>query len=102
MYKFQPILKSTIWGGEKIVPYKQIASGQTQVGESWELSGVKGNESVVAGGPEAGTTLPGLIARHGAALLGKRQGQTIHVDAPAGKIAYEILAVSHDSQKEEA
>ena len=49
MYKFQPILKSTIWGGEKIVPYKQIASGQTQVGESWELSGVKGNESVVAG-----------------------------------------------------
>ena len=71
MYKFQPILKSTIWGGEKIVPYKQIASGQTQVGESWELSGVKGNESVVAGGPEAGTTLPGLIAHHGAALLGK-------------------------------
>ena len=70
MYKFQPILKSTIWGGEKIVPYKQIASGQTQVGEAGP-SGVKGNESVVAGGPEAGTTLPGLIARHGAALLGK-------------------------------
>ena len=69
MYKFQPILKSTIWGGEKIVPYKHIASDQKQVGESWELSGVKGNESVVAGGPEAGTTLPGLIARHGAALL---------------------------------
>ena len=63
MYKFQPILKSTIWGGEKIVPYKHIASDQKQVGESWELSGVKGNESVVAGGPEAGTTLPGLIAR---------------------------------------
>ena len=38
----------------------------------------------------------------GAGLLGKRQGQTIHVDAPAGKIAYEILAVSHDSKKEEA
>ena len=39
MYKFQPILKSTIWGGEKIVPYKHIASDQKQVGESWELSG---------------------------------------------------------------
>ena len=71
MYKFKPILKSTIWGGEKIVPYKQIASDQKQVGESWELSGVKGNESVVAEGPEAGTTLPQLIARHGDALLGK-------------------------------
>ena len=44
MYKFQPILKSTIWGGEKIVPYKHIASDQKQVGESWELSGVKGND----------------------------------------------------------
>ena len=71
MYKFKPILKSTIWGGEKIVPYKQIASDQKQVGESWELSGVKGNESAVAEGPGAGTTLPQLIARHGAALLGK-------------------------------
>lgn len=38
----------------------------------------------------------------GAALLGKRQGQTIKVDAPAGQIEYEILGVSHDSTKEEA
>ena len=71
MYKFKPILKSMLWGGEKIIPYKRIVSDQKQVGESWELSGVKGNESVVAEGPEAGTTLPELIARHGAALLGK-------------------------------
>ncbi len=71
MYKFQPILKSLIWGGEKIAPYKGIATDQRNIGESWELSGVKDNESVVAEGPEAGTTLPKLIARHGAALLGK-------------------------------
>ena len=38
----------------------------------------------------------------GAALLGKRQGQTIKVDAPAGMLEYEILNVSHDSTKEEA
>ena len=82
MYKFQPILKSTIWGGEKIVPYKHIASDQKQVGESWELSGVKGSESVVAGGPEAGTTLPGLIARHGAALLGKANAERFGQEFP--------------------
>ena len=35
MYKFQPILKSKIWGGEKIVHYKHIVSHQKQVGESW-------------------------------------------------------------------
>ena len=34
--------------------------------------------------------------------LGKRQGQTIKVNAPAGIIEYEILKVSHDSAKEEA
>ena len=38
----------------------------------------------------------------GSALLGKRQGQTIKVDAPAGMLEYEILNVSHDSTKEEA
>ena len=46
MYKFKPILKSMLWGGEKIIPYKRIVSDQKQVGESWELSGVKGNEWV--------------------------------------------------------
>ncbi|MEG1611194.1 MAG: type I phosphomannose isomerase catalytic subunit [Alistipes sp.] len=68
--KFQPILKSTLWGGEKIVPYKQISSSQAAVGESWELSGVRGNESVVANGDDAGMTLPQLIARERGALVG--------------------------------
>ena len=51
MYKFQPILKSLIWGGEKIAPYKGIGTDQRNIGERWELSGVKENESVVAEGP---------------------------------------------------
>ena len=38
----------------------------------------------------------------GSSLLGKLQGQTIKVNAPAGIIEYEILKVSHDSAKEEA
>lgn len=70
-FKFKPILKSTLWGGEKIIPYKEIESNQTNVGESWELSGVKGNESVVANGELAGTTLPELIAKEGDRLLGR-------------------------------
>lgn len=40
MYKFKPILKTMVWGTE-----------------SWVLSGVPGNESVVAEGPEAGKTI---------------------------------------------
>lgn len=72
IYKFRPILKSTIWGGEKIVPYKGLQSDASQVGESWELSGVKGNESIVDGGSEDGVSLPELINRHGAALVGQK------------------------------
>ena len=69
--KFHPILKQTLWGGERIIPYKELASGLSRVGESWELSGMPGSESVVAEGPWAGSTLPELIGRFGAELLGK-------------------------------
>lgn len=69
--KFKPILKPTIWGGEKIIPYKGLDSKVVGVGESWELSGVKGNESVVENGALAGMGLSALLAREGAALLGR-------------------------------
>lgn len=72
MWKFEPILKATIWGGDRIAPFKGIASDQECVGESWELSGVEGNESVVADGPEAGMKLPDLLDKFGAAILGER------------------------------
>ena len=71
-YKFKPLLKTVIWGGEKIVAFKGIDSELHQVGESWELSGVEGHESVVDGGPDDGLTLSQLIERHGAELVGER------------------------------
>ena len=43
-----------IWGGEKIRQYKAIETDQKNIGESWELSGVHGNESVVSDGELAG------------------------------------------------
>ena len=51
---FNPILKSMIWGGEKLRQYKAISTDQKNIGESWELSGVPGNESVVSNGEFAG------------------------------------------------
>lgn len=70
--KFRPILKSAIWGGEKIAPFKGITTDQKQIGESWEISGVKGNESVVDNGPDAGLTLTEMIKKYGAALVGQK------------------------------
>lgn len=70
-FKFRPLLKQTLWGGERIVPFKGIASGPGRVGESWELSGVAGSESVVAEGPLAGVCLPELVGRYRGALVGE-------------------------------
>ncbi len=69
--KFKPILKSTIWGGEKIIPFKHLDCQQAQVGESWELSDVPGDESVVANGADAGKNLTQLVDEYKAALVGE-------------------------------
>ncbi len=82
MYKFKPILKSMLWGGEKLIPYKGLESDKTSVGESWEISGVKGNESIVAEGPDAGMSLPELIARDKAALLGQNNYERFGKEFP--------------------
>jgi mannose-6-phosphate isomerase len=69
--KFHPILKEILWGGEKICRFKGIEPVRTGIGESWELSGVADNVSVVANGKFAGKTLDELIALFGDKLLGK-------------------------------
>ena len=69
-YKFKPVLKTVIWGGEQIVAFKGLDTDLHGVGESWELSGIDGMESVVDGGEDDGLTLTQLIDRHGAELLG--------------------------------
>lgn len=71
-YKFRHVLKTVIWGGEKIMAFKGLDSDLHGVGESWELSGIDGMESVVDGGEDDGLTLTQLIDRHGAALLGEQ------------------------------
>lgn len=69
--KFKPILKSTIWGGEKIIPFKHLDIQQEQVGESWEISDVPGDESVVANGADAGKNLTQMVDEYKAALVGE-------------------------------
>lgn len=54
MYKFEPLLKQTLWGGDKIIPFKHLDTQMENVGESWEISGVENNETIVANGPEKG------------------------------------------------
>lgn len=69
---FEPILKKIIWGGSAISPFKGIVPVQEGIGESWELSDVEGNVSVVANGPMEGRSLDDLIHTYGEALVGKK------------------------------
>lgn len=69
--KFQPILKQTLWGGDKIVPFKHATSKLQNVGESWEISGLQGNETVVKEGEFAGQSLAQVLGTLKEALVGK-------------------------------
>ncbi len=69
--KFEPILKQTLWGGDKIIPFKHLNVSLPNVGESWEVSAVEGSESVVANGPDKGLTLPEMVRKYKEELVGE-------------------------------
>lgn len=80
--KFEDIFKTVVWGGEKIAPFKGVQTEQHNIGESWELSGVKGNESVVANGPLAGHTITELACQYKEVLLGKKVYEATGTEFP--------------------
>ncbi|MCB0373208.1 MAG: class I mannose-6-phosphate isomerase [Muricauda sp.] len=69
--KFKPILKERLWGGTKLKEVLGKAIESDITGESWELSGVEGDISVVENGPLAGISLQDLMNEQGEELLGK-------------------------------
>ena len=68
---FTPILKDRIWGGTKLKSYlnKSIVSETT--GESWEISTVPGDISVVTSGVFEGKNINEIIDLHPTEILGK-------------------------------
>lgn len=70
--QFEPILKERIWGGTKLKSYlnKPITSEIT--GESWEISTVENDVSVVSNGEFKGKSLNELIAEFPVEILGTK------------------------------
>jgi mannose-6-phosphate isomerase len=70
--KFKPIIKDPIWGGSKLrdLLNKKEATGNS--GESWELSGVEGNISVVSEGFLEGNNLQEIIEVYMGDLVGQK------------------------------
>ena len=82
MYKFEPLLKQTLWGGDKIIPFKHLNTQMERVGESWEISGVKDNETIVANGPDKGQSLNQLVCEQKAKLVGEENYQRFGDEFP--------------------
>ena len=68
--KFKPILKERIWGGNKLKSVLNKPSTLPNIGESWELSDVEGDVSIVANGKLKGKSLKELIQMYGHDLVG--------------------------------
>ena len=70
--KFSPILKNKIWGGTKLQKLFSKPANSKNLGESWELSGVEGDESVVFNGVLAGKSIAELIETYKGGLAGEK------------------------------
>jgi mannose-6-phosphate isomerase len=71
--KFQTIYKDKIWGGHKIKTYLHKDFGALpNCGETWEISGVKSDVSVVSNGELAGVSLSTLLETYKDELVGKK------------------------------
>jgi mannose-6-phosphate isomerase len=70
--KFKPIIKPKVWGGSKLKNVFGKGDSEERIGESWEISGVAGDISVVANGSYKGRGLNELLQEFGPSILGKR------------------------------
>lgn len=70
--KFRPILKDKIWGGTKLKSILQKDSSLPNIGESWEISDVEGDTSIVSNGNLENQSLKQLLQLYKDELIGKK------------------------------
>ena len=81
--KFKPLFKERIWGGTALASAmgKKLPAGKI-IGESWELSGVEGDISVVANGKLKGNNLQELIEVYMGDLVGEKVYEKFGLEFP--------------------
>ncbi|WP_028889486.1 type I phosphomannose isomerase catalytic subunit [Tenacibaculum ovolyticum] len=72
LLRFEPILKSKIWGGEKLQTLLNKKSDKKDIGESWEISDVDGDVSIISNGSLKGISLKDLIKEFKQDVLGEK------------------------------
>lgn len=70
--QFVPILKERIWGGDKLVTIFNKSNFKEKLGESWEISSVEGDFSIVSEGVFKGRNLQSLLEEFKEDFVGKQ------------------------------
>lgn len=70
--QFQPILKERIWGGTKLRDYLNKPISSEITGESWEISSVENDVSIISNGIFEGKSLNELINEFPEQVLGTK------------------------------
>ena len=82
MFIFKEVFKETIWGGDRIAAMKEKFHLCHDVGESWELSGIEGRETLVVEGRDKGKSLKELSEEYGRLFLGNHVYDRYGTDFP--------------------
>lgn len=82
MFIFKEVFKETIWGGDRIAAMKEKFHLCHDVGESWELSGIEGHETLVVEGRDKGKSLKELSEEYGRLFLGNHVYDRYGTDFP--------------------
>ncbi len=70
--KFYPVYKEKVWGGDKIKALKNEKDIPAKCGESWEISGVQGDVSVVKNGFLKDNTIEEIIEVYMGDMVGDK------------------------------
>jgi len=80
--KFEPLYKYRLWGGEKLKTQLNKEYTEDSIGESWEISDVKGDETQVLNGELKGQTLKQLINTYKGDFVGEAVYNAFGEDFP--------------------
>tara|TARA_R110002049_G_scaffold175528_1_gene342821 strand:- start:225 stop:1196 length:972 start_codon:yes stop_codon:yes gene_type:complete len=80
--KFEPLYKYRLWGGDKLKTHLNKTYEDDSIGESWEISDVKGDETKVLNGALKGQTLKQLIQAFKGDFVGESVYNNFDEDFP--------------------
>ncbi len=71
LFRFQPLYQERVWGGRALeTALGRVLPAGDPIGESWEIVDRPEAQSIVEGGALNGQSLRGVLAKHGAEIMG--------------------------------